>query len=151
MSEFLFDVVLNDTPPIEPSDLELVGEDISMLHGDMTETDNGDIAVVTGLQAAQQSVTREMIANPGSFPRRPEWGAGLSGLLFKGVVSSTKDRAQSRARARIHANPRIVKIHEVSASMEDRSVQTSGLKLTVRCDAFGGPIDQTTVIKPPGV
>lgn len=146
MSEFLFDVELNDTPPVEPTDLELVGEDISLVNGEMTETDHGDIAVVTGLKAAQQSVIRECVANPGSFPRRPNWGAGLSGLLFKGLTSSTRDRAQSRARARILANPRIVKVHEVSTSVEDK-----GLKLTVRCDAFGGPVQLTTVVKPPGV
>ena len=146
MSEFLFDVELNATPPVEPSDLELVGEDISLVRGEMTETDYGDIAVVTGLQAAQQSLTREMVANPGSFPRRPQWGAGLSGLLFKGVVSSTRDRATSRARARALANPRIQKVHEVSTTIE-----SGGLKLTVRCDAFGGPIKQTILIKPPGV
>lgn len=146
MSEFLFDVELNDTPPVEPTDLELVGEDISLTNGEMSETDHGDIAVVTGLQAAKQSVVREMVANPGSFPRRPEWGAGLSGLLFKGLTSSTKDRAQSRARARLLVNPRIVKVSQVSATTED-----TGLKLTVRCDAFGGPIDPTMVIKPPGV
>ena len=145
MSEFLFDVELNDTPPVEPSDLELVGEDISLTNGEMTVTDHGDIAVVTSLKAAQQSVIREVIANPGSFPRRPEWGAGLSGLLFKGVTSSTRDRAQSRARARILKNPRIVRVNEVSTSIQD-----SGLKLTVRCDAFGGPVQVTTLIKPPG-
>lgn len=146
MSEFLFDVELNDTPPVEPSDLELVGEDISLTNGQMEETDNGDIAVVTGMRAAQQSVIREMVHNPGSFPRRPEWGAGLSGLLFKGMTSSTKDRAQSRARARLLVNPRIVKVNEVVAANDD-----NGLKLTVRCDAFGGPIKTTTLIKPPGV
>lgn len=146
MSEFLFDVELNDTPPVEPTDLELVGEDISLVNGEMTETDHGDIAVVTGLQAAQQSVTREMIHNPGSFPRRQNWGAGLPSLLFKGVTSATRDRAQSRARARLLVNPRIVKVHEVSTSAENGQ-----FKLTVRCDAFGGPIQQITVIKPPGV
>lgn len=146
MSEFLFDVELNDTPPVEPSDLELVGEDISLTNGEMTETDHGDIAVVTGVAAARQSIVREMIANPGSFPRRPEWGAGLTGLLFKGVTSNVRDRAASRARARVLANPRIARVQEVSTSIKD-----SGLALTVRCDSFGGPVHDTTIIKPPGV
>lgn len=146
MSEFLFDVDLNDTPPVEPTDLELVGEDISLVNGQMTETDHGDITVVTGLKAAQQSVIREVVANPGSFPRRPQWGAGLSGMMFKGVTSSTRDRAASRARARTLVNPRIVRVHEVSTTIEDK-----GLKLTIRCDAFGGPANIVTIIKPPGV
>lgn len=146
MPEFLFDVELNDTPPVEPTDLELVGEDISLVNGQMTETDHGDIAVVTGVNAAKQSIIREVSANPGSFPRRPQWGAGLSGLIFKGVTSSTRDRAQSRARARILVNPRVAKVHEVSTSVGEK-----GLKLNIRCDAFGGPITDTIVIKPPGV
>lgn len=146
MADFVFDATLEDTPAVEPSDLELVGEDISLTNGQMSETDHGDVAVVTGLQAARQSVIREMIASPGSFPRRPEWGAGLSGLLYKGVTSSTKDRSVSRARTRLLLNPRVARVHEVRASTED-----NGLKLTVRCDAFGGPIHDTVVIKPPGV
>src|ERR1044071_406316 len=101
MPELVFDVALVDVPPIEPSDIEIVGEDISLLGGEMSETAHGDIATVTGVQAAKQSVIRETIANPGAFPRRPTWGAGLSGLLFKGATSGTRDRATSKARARI--------------------------------------------------
>lgn len=146
MSETTFNPVLVPIPPKEPDDLELVGEDISLLEGIMHEGTNGDLAVVTGVHAARQSVIREMVASPGSFPRRTEWGAGLSGLLFKGASVSVRDRAVSRARARLLANPRIVKVNEVSTTIEER-----GLKLTIRCDAVGGTIEENTVIKPPGV
>lgn len=145
MPTFYFDTAVISPPSVEPEDIDLHGEDISLVGGEMTETNHGDIAVVTGLEAAKQSVIREMQANPGSFPRRPEWGAGLSGMLFKGATTSVRDRVVSRARARLHRNPRIAIVHEVSTSLE-----TGGVKLSVRCDAVGGPIHPTTIIKPSG-
>jgi phage baseplate assembly protein W len=145
MSEFTFDVESLETPALEMTDPELVGEDISLLNGEMTETDNGDITVVTGRLAALQSATRETINNPGSFPRRPEWGAGVQGLLFKGMTSNTRDRAVSRTRARLLVNPRIVKVNSVQAFVSEGK-----FKVAFDCDSFSGPVRDTVIVKPPG-
>lgn len=130
----------------ESDNIQLNGEDICLRGGQMSENANRDIATVVGVDAAKQSVLRELPVNPGSFPRRPEWGGGLSGLLHKGATQVVRDRMQSRALTRLLANPRIVKTHEVSTTVND-----DGLTLTVRCDALGGFIEETTLIKPPGV
>lgn len=143
---FDFDVNLTPQQVKRPREDIFDGEDIALRAGEMFETKNGDIATVTGVQAARQSVNRELPANPGSFPRRPQWGGGLSGMLMKGATSSVRDRIVSRAKARLLANPRIVKVHEVSAQVID-----GGIRLTVRADALGGFIDEQLVIKPPGV
>lgn len=130
----------------EADTIELDGEDICLRGGEMFESTGRDILTVTGRDAARQSVVRELPANSGSFPRRPEWGGGLSGMLFKGATPAVRDRMHSRAKSRLFANPRIVKVHEVSTA-----VGIDGVTLTVRCDALGGFIDETTLIRPPGV
>lgn len=130
----------------EVDEVELNGEDISLRGGEMFESTGRDISTVVGVSAARQSVLRELAANPGSFPRRPEWGGGLAGMLFKGATGPVRDRIQSRAKSRLFANPRIVKVREVSTA-----VTADGITLTVRCDALGGFIEETTFIRPPGV
>lgn len=143
---FSFNVNLTSPQPKRPKDEILDNEDIALRAGEMFETKSGDIATVVGIQATRQHVLREIPANPGSFPRRPEWGGGLQGMIFKGVTSSVRDRMQSRAKARLLANKNIVKVHEVSTQIID-----GGVRLTIRADAIGGPIDEQLVIKPPGV
>jgi phage baseplate assembly protein W len=143
---FNFTLTQQQIVTVSATEIELNGEDISLRGGVMSENANRDIATVTGVAAARQSVLRELPANPGSFPRRPDWGGGLSGLLFKGATQSTRDRIVSRARSRLLVNPRIFKTHEVSTTVED-----GGVQLTVRADALGGFIDEQTLIKPPGV
>lgn len=135
----------------EFDDLEIEGEDIALNGGFFTETPHGDLAVVTREAAARQSVIREMPANPGSFARRPQWGAGLSGLIFKGMTPNTRERAVSRARARLLANPRISRVNDVSTTVETRDDGRADLRLHVAADAVGGPVNLITVIKPPGV
>jgi phage baseplate assembly protein W len=156
MSEFLFDVNLEETPVLEPSDLEIVGEDIFLgpIEDDagiedgygMSVTDHGDLAVVSGPKLAKQSVLRELINNPGSFPRRPQWGSGLPGLLFKGATQAVRDRITTRARARMLANPRVKRINEISTTVEE-----TGVRLNVRVETLGGTLEDKIVIKPPGV
>lgn len=143
---FDFNVDIQQTQVKRPKDEILDGEDIALRAGEMFETKSGDFATVTGVQAARQSVNRELPANPGSLPRRPDWGGGLAGLLMKGATTSVRDRMQSRAKARLLANPRIFKVHEVTAS-----VISGGTRLAVRADVLGGLIDEQFVIKPPGV
>lgn len=126
---------------------DLLSEDISLRGGVMSENANGDIACVTGVASSKQSVIRELPANPGSFPRRPNWGGGLAGMLFKGATPATRDRIVSRARARLAENPRILKTHQVSTEVSEDGF----LLLTVQCDSLGGFVEDTTVIKPPGV
>lgn len=135
----------------EFDDPEIEGEDIALNGGFFTETPHGDLAVVVREAAAKQSVIREMPANPGTFARRPQWGGGLSGLIFKGMTPNTRERAVSRARARLLANPRIARVNEVSTTVEVRDDGRADLRLHVRADAVGGPVDLITVIKPPGV
>lgn len=144
-----FDFVTDLTPtPAKRSKEDLLdGEDVLLHAGEMMETKNGDIATVTGAQAARQSVVRELPANPGSLPRRPDWGGGLQGLVFKGATSATRDRMVSRARARLLANPRIVKVNEVSTTI----LENGQTRLTVRADTISGFIDEQIVVKPPGV
>jgi len=144
---FLFTLTTDDRVAAAELDrIELNSEDISLRGGEMSENANGDIACVTGVACAKQSVIRELPANPGSFPRRPEWGGGLSGMLFKGATQAVRDRIQSRARTRLLANRRIFKVHEVITTIEDGFLQ-----LIVRCDSLGGYIEETATIKPPGV
>ena len=126
--------------------LEIAGEDVSLAGGDFSENANRDISTVSGRACAQQSAIRETIANPGSFPRRPQWGAGVMGLLFKGNSVTTRDRIQSRTRARLLVNPRITKLHEVEVTSQD-----DGTRVFIRADAVGGRLEISTVIKPPGV
>lgn len=143
---FEFNTDLSPQPHRRPSEIVLDGEDVLCHGGEMMETKSGDIATVSGVQAARQSVVRELPANPGSLPRRQDWGGGLEGMLMKGATSSVRDRMVSRARARLLANPRIVKVHEVSTTSEE-GVTT----LNVRADTISGFLDTPVVIKPPGV
>lgn len=133
---------------IGPSEdlLDIAGEDISLQAGEFTENANGDLATVTGAACARQSAIRETIHNPGSFPRRPLWGAGVAGLLFKGNTPAIRDRVVSRTRARLLVNPRITKVHEVSASLEEY-----GTRIFIRCDTPGGFLEAAAVVRPPGV
>jgi hypothetical protein len=121
---------------VDPRDLG--GEDISLLGGTLNVSPAGDWITVRGVDAARQSVFREFPANPGSFVRRENWGVGLSGKLFKGATQSMKGDAISRAKTRLRANPRITKVREVSGSLPE-----TGLQMTIRVDAVGGPIDIT--------
>jgi phage baseplate assembly protein W len=121
------------------------GEDI-YLQGDMLENSQNDLLTVVGKNAARQSIIRELPANPGSFARRPEWGAGLSAEVLKSATVAQRDRMISRSKARLHANPRVIATRDVSArAIED------GTELNVRVDVAGGHIDTQLVIKSPGV
>lgn len=133
----LFTIPFETLPTVAAVDpLELGGEDISLVGGSLGVTSSGDWVTVRGIDAAKQSVVREFPANPGSFVHRQEWGVGLSGLLFKGATSSTRDLAVSRGRARLHANLRITKVREVSATLPQ-----TGIKMTIRADAVDGPLN----------
>lgn len=142
-----FTITSSETRAPSADDLEIAGEDISLERGDFSETANGDIATVRGASCARQSVVREALANPGSFPRRQDWGGGLSAMLFKNNTTNSRDRAASRVKARVQVNPRIVKIHEIYVE----SIDNDGIRLHVRADSVGGPVQSSTVIKPPGV
>ena len=152
MSDFEFDVSLDVHTRLDSVDLEIVGEDIFLgpiddgEGYDLRVTDNGDFATVVGPQLARQSIIRELINNPGSFPRRPTWGAGLSGLLFKGATRSVRDRLVVRARANMLANPRVRQVLEVSTTVGD-----NGASLFVRVDTIHGSVEDRIIIRPPGV
>lgn len=122
------------------------GEDVKIFGGQMFETDYGDLAVTVGVETTAQSIERELPANPGTFTRRPEWGGGLNGMVFKGATISNRDRIQTRSLARLHANQRVLKIDEVSTTVED-----DGLTLTVRVESLSGRVEDSILIKPPGV
>lgn len=141
--------LLSDGEPSAPtlSALDIGGEDISLVGGDMTETPSGDLGTVVGPAAARQSIVRELPANPNSFPRRPSWGGGLSGLLFKGASVANRERAESRARARCLANPRVTRVNSVTSVIES----TSGIRVDVDVSTPGGRISASAVVKPPGV
>lgn len=124
----------------------LAGEDISLQGGDMSETSFNDIATVVGVDAARQSVIRELPANPGSFARRPLWGAGLAATVFKASTVALRDRMQARIKERLLANPRVISVREATVA-----ATSTGTEVTVRVDVVGGRIDETLVVKPPGV
>lgn len=124
---------------------EIAGEDI-YLQGGMLETPHNDLMTVVGRDAARQSIIRELPANPGSFARRPEWGAGLSGEVFKSSTVAQRDRMVSRVKTRLLANPRVLAVRDVSAQGVD-----DGTEIFVRVDVPGGHVDAQLVIKPPGV
>lgn len=144
---FPFSLTIDDR--ISPPNRELTnigGEDISLDGGDMSENASRDIATVSGVACARQSIIRELPANPGSLPRRPQWGGGLSGMLLKNNTEANRDRAVSRSRDRLQANPRVTKINEISATAE-----STGIRINIRADVVGGPLSTTFVVKPPGV
>lgn len=144
-----FSFTLTSDDRVRARDAELLnlgGEDVSLVGGDMSETSSNDIAVVTGISCARQSVRREMPSNPGAFARRPDWGGGLSALLFKGNTPAVRDRAMSRCKERMLANVRITKTHEVSILPEDE-----GFTVAIRADAVGGRLEDTFLVRPPGV
>ena len=152
MSDFEFDVSLDVHTRLDAVDLEIVGEDIFLgpiddgQGYDLRVTDSGDFATIVGPQLARQSIIRELTNNPGSFPRRPTWGAGLSGLLFKGATRSVRDRLIGRARANMLANPRVRRVLEVSTSVGE-----NGVSLFTKVDTINGTIEDRIVIRPPGV
>ncbi len=125
---------------VDPMDLG--GEDIALINGELVVTPAGDWATVRGIDAARQSVLRELPASPGVFIRRPQWGGGLAGRLFKGATSAVKDESISTVKTRLRANPRITNVREVSGSIPE-----TGLKITIRVDALGGPLNIDQVIK----
>jgi phage baseplate assembly protein W len=134
------------TPPsITPTDV--AGEDISLLGGDYDTTASGDIATISGVNCAKQSAIRETVANPGSFARRPQWGAGVPGLMFKGQTVANRDRIVSRTRGRLLANPRVTRVNNVSTQINE----DGALVLAIDCDVVGGPMSAETVVRPPGV
>lgn len=117
--------------PADPTNLG--GEDIAL---PLDVTPAGDWVIVTGRDAGRQSILREFGANPKTFVRRPEWGVGLTGLLFKGATAQTRDQAISQSRARLNANPRVRRTLEVSGRLP-----STGLALTIRVDTVDGRID----------
>lgn len=133
------------TTAVDPSDL--VGEDISLAGGDFSETGSGDLAVVTKLAAARQSIFRELPATPGSFPRRPAWGGGLNAMLFKNNDPTNRSAAVSRCRARLAANPRLTKISNVSADTQPDGQFHMNISVTA---AGGQSLDDTIVFTPTG-
>lgn len=131
---------------VESNDLEVDGEDISVRGGQFTESVKGDLLTVTKDALVRQSIHREIPANPGSFARRPEWGGGLSGMLFRGASIAVRDQIQAQAKTRLLANPRVKQVQEVSTTLVDGK-----LRLAIRCASIFGNVDETIVVKPPGV
>jgi phage baseplate assembly protein W len=123
----------------------IAGEDV-LLQEDMFESPQNDFMTVVGRDAARQSIIRELPANPGSFARRQDWGAGLSAEVFKSSTVARRDRMVSRSRARLHANPRVLATRDVSANAID-----DGTEIFVSVDVAGGRLDAQLVIKTPGV
>ncbi len=111
----------------------LGGEDIAL---PLDVTPAGDWAVVTGRDAGRQSILREFGSNPKEFVRRPEWGVGLKGLLFKGATSQVRDQAISQGKTRLNANPRVRRVLEVSGRLP-----ATGLAMTIRVDTVDGRVD----------
>lgn len=111
----------------------LGGEDIAL---PLDVSPAGDWVVVTGRDAGRQSILREHGANPKSFVRRPDWGVGIAGLLFKGATAQTRDQAISQSKTRLNANPRVRRILEVSGRLPP-----TGLAMTIRVDTVDGRVD----------
>lgn len=132
----------------QPTPTDFVGEDISLVDGDFSETGNGDLAVVTGAAACRQSVLRELPPSPGHFPRRAELGAGLSALLFRGNTQASRDQAVARARTRLVVNPRVQSVDQVSASTDGNGL----MQLDVRVTPIGAQsIDIALPVTPPKI
>lgn len=154
---FEFTLETSDAVLVQAVDEELIdGEDISMFAnqsgetGGMHVTPAGDLATVTRVPLARQSVIRELPQPRGSFPRRPGWGGGMNALMFRGATPATRDQMESQARACLEANPRLRQVHEVLTSVETDGDEDV-LRLRVRADATsGGLLDAEFVVQPPG-
>ena len=145
---FDFDLDADPLNTVQVNEIELDGVDVYCRGGQMILNANGDLATVFGQGMATQSVERELPANPGDFPRRPDWGGGLSGMIHKGNTQSSRDRMQARARARCIANPLLVKVHEIVVSTDEEG---RGTRCAVRADSLTGFVDTSFLVKPPGV
>jgi phage baseplate assembly protein W len=132
--------------PVEPTDLS--GEDISLRAGGET-TSGGDWAVVSGPQAARQSIEREAVASPGDLPRRPEWGWGGRDALMRSTTQTTRDRIAAAARQRLAANPRVDRVDKIDVRQHP-TIQNATI-IEIAGIVAGRPVAMTTTLKPRGV
>lgn len=129
----------------EPRDQTVLGGlDISLSGGDFDTTSHGDWATVSGRDAANQSVVRETMANPGSLPRRPKWGRGIPALLFKSATRAVRDRAVSQTLAGLKANRRITSVGSVTSRPAENG---QGMTIMIQAETTDGPISPTIVVK----
>jgi phage baseplate assembly protein W len=121
---------------------ELAGEDISLIGGDFSETSSGDLLTVVREDAAWQSIVRESGPPPGIMPRRPEWGCGIDGLLFKGNTPDVRAQMATKLQTRIAANPRVSKINSIVPGLND----DGDAQVLINCDVVGAPSLSDTIV-----
>lgn len=132
-------------PVIDPANLN--GEDVSLRGGDLTVTAAGDWAVLTGTDAARQSVEREAVASPGDMPRRPQWGMGLRDSLLRPSSRELRDRQASSVRRRLLVNPRIDTVDTVEVSQRG-DLAPGAVTITVAAKVRGQQAPGVFTIQP---
>lgn len=135
--------------PRDPDDRDLAGEDVALVKGVVPLAPSGSWATVSREAAARQSVIREAGANAGALVRRPEWGMGLPGRLFRGVNRDLRDDVTARATRRMAANPRVSSVQEIKTTELDADIG-AGLGIDLRFTSGGRPVAMFTVLAPKG-
>lgn len=133
-------------PPIRPRQADLndvAGADVAFTTGMVIEA--GDWKMVTGEDAAKQSVIRETIANVGGLANRPDWGVGASDAVFRNMTQSTIDALASKARDRMSKNPRVARVINVSSQ---RMQAAQGTALLLQFVPAGKTAATSVTLKP---
>jgi hypothetical protein len=129
--------------PRQPDPNDVAGADVAFGSGMTIEA--GDWKLVTKDAAAIQSVRRETVAGVGALSSRPEWGAGATDAVFRGITRSASDALLSRTRDRARKNPRVGKIIDVRLQ---RMTGIDGSALIVEFVPVGTTKAVPTVIGP---
>lgn len=133
-------------PPIRPRQADpndVAGADIAFTTGMVIEA--GDWKLVTGDDAAKQSVIRETVANVGGLANRPDWGIGASDAVFRNMTQTTIDALAAKARDRLSKNPRIAKVIAVTSQ---RMQAAQGTALFISFVPVGKTAATSVTLKP---
>lgn len=110
--------LVEPSPPVLTAAQKLLGRDIKF-NADYELGANGDYLLVEGAAAAKQSILNEARTSPGELVSVPEYGMGLSALVYRTASRANRDEAANRVRERLAVNPRIERTDEVSVDRDD--------------------------------
>lgn len=93
---------------------------------------HGDWLVVSGVDAARQSIEREAVANPGELASVPEWGMGLRAAVLSRRTRGNVAALRATVAERLRANPRVTRTRSIAlAPIAD------GIDISIAADVGG--------------
>jgi phage baseplate assembly protein W len=135
--------LVEPSPPVLTAAQKLLGRDVKFTSNYELGA-NGDYLVVEGVAAAKQSMLNEARTTPGELVSVPEYGMGLSALVYLSASRSNRDEAANRVRERLAANPRIERTDEVSV---DRDAERGVTVITARTVVAGREVLNTVSVE----